>query len=309
MRAALIGEVGGRPELVDDHDEPQADVVVEVTAAPLNPVDLSIASGRFYAGPPNTPYVPGVEGVGRTADGKRVWFETGAGYIGDGSMAERAVVDLSRAIELPDGVDGALAGCLGVAGLAAWVPLADRAQVQHGETVLILGATGVVGQIGVQAAKLLGAGKVIAAGRDRARLEATRELGADTVVELPATADALRDAAGGLIDVVLDPLWGEHAATATEAMNMNGRLVLLGQSAGQEATLDAGVVRGKALRILGHANAITPPAVKHAAFSVMCEHAAAGRLKVEHEELPLDRIAEAWERQASSPHVKLILVP
>ena len=126
----LIRQPGAGPELVGDHAEPQGDIVVDVTAAPLNPVDLSIASGRFYAGPPNTPYVPGVEGVGRAEDGKRYWFETGAGYIGDGSMAERAKIAAERAVELPDGVEDAVAGCLGVAGLAAWVPLANRALVQ-----------------------------------------------------------------------------------------------------------------------------------------------------------------------------------
>jgi NADPH:quinone reductase len=84
---------------------------------------------------------------------------------------------------------------------------------------------------------------------------------------------------------------------------------VLGQSASQQSTLDAGVVRGKGLRILGHSNATTPPDVRRDAFGAMCEHAAAGRLKVEYEELPLDGVADAWERQASSPHVKLILVP
>jgi NADPH2:quinone reductase len=298
--------VGAKPEFVTDQDEPPGEIVVEVTAAPLNPVDLSIAAGGFYAGPPNTPYVPGVEGVGRTEDGKRLWFETGAGYVGDGSMAERAAVEPSRAVELPDGVEDAVAGCLGVAGIAAWVPLEHRARVVAGETVLVLGATGVVGQIGVQAARLLGAARVVAAGRDRERLS---RIDADHHVQLPATADELREAAEGPIDVVLDPLWGEHTAPATEAMNVNGRLVVLGQSAGQDATLDSGVVRSKALRVLGHANAMTPPDVKHAAFRAMCDHAAAGRLTVEYEELPLDDVAEAWERQASSPHVKLILVP
>jgi NADPH2:quinone reductase len=306
MRAALIREAGSPPELVDDHVEPEGELVAAITAAPLNPVDLSIASGRFYAGPPNTPYVPGVEGVGRLEDGKRVWFETGAGYVGDGSMAERATVAAERMVELPDGVSDAVAGCLGVAGIAAWVPLEHRARVQRGETVLVLGATGVVGQIAVQAAKLLGAGKVIAAGRNADKLA---NLDVDERVLLPTTADELRTAADGLIDVVIDPLWGEHAPTATEAMNVNGRLVMLGQSAGQQATLDAGVVRGRALKILGHANAATPPEVKHAAFTAMCDHAAAGELTVEYEELPLDQVADAWERQASSPHVKLILVP
>lgn len=306
MRAALIPEVGAPPELVE-RDEPEGELVVDVTAAPLNPVDLSIAAGTFYAGPPFVvPYVPGVEGVGRTPDGARVWFETGAGFVGDGSMAERAAVDSSRMVTLPDGVDDALAGCLGVAGLAAWVPLAHRACVEQGETVLVLGATGAVGQIAVQAARLLGAGRVVAAGRDAEKLAT---LDADAVVQLPATADTLREAADGGIDVVLDPLWGEHAATATEAMGLNGRLVMVGQSAGQKATFDAGVVRGGALQILGHANGVTPPDVKEAALKTMCEHAAVGRLTVEYEEIPLERVAEAWERQASSPHVKLILVP
>ncbi len=306
MRAALIPEVGSAPELVADHPEPEGEVVVDVTAAPINPVDLSIAAGRLYAGPPNPPYVPGVEGVGRTGDGARLWFETGAGYIGDGSMAERAAIRLAMAAEIPDGVEDALAACLGVAGIAAWVPLANRACLEEGETVLILGATGVVGQIGVQAAKLLGAGRVIAAGRDPEKLAA---VDADAHVRLPATAEELRDAADGGIDVVLDPLWGEHTATATEAMKANGRLVVLGQAAGQQTTLDSGVVRGKALQVLGHANGITPPEVKHAAYRAMCDHAAAGRLTVEYEEVPLDDVAEAWERQAASPHVKLILVP
>jgi NADPH2:quinone reductase len=306
MRAAVIRDVGAAPQLDAGYAEPEGELVVDVTAAPLNPVDVSIASGRFYAGPPNTPYVPGVEGVGRTAEGARVWFETGAGYVGDGSMAERASVHPDRAVELPDGVSDVVAGCLGVAGIAAWVPLVHRACVEEGETVLILGATGVVGQIGVQAAKLLGAGRVIAAGRNAEKLA---RLDADATVQLPATPEELREAAGGLIDVVLDPLWGEHAATATEAMNVNGRLVILGQSAGQQATFDAGVVRGKALQILGHANAMTPPEVKYTAFRTMCDHAAKGELKVEHEEVPLDDVADAWERQASSPHVKLVLVP
>jgi NADPH2:quinone reductase len=306
MRAAVIPEVGAGPKLVHDHAEPEGELVVDVTAAPLNPVDLSMAAGRFYAGPPNAPYVPGIEGVGRIEGGGRVWFETGAGYIGDGSMAERAAVAPERMVEVPDGVGDALAGCLGVAGIAAWVPLANRACVDVGETVLILGATGVVGQIAVQGAKLLGAGKVIAAGRNAEKLAA---LDVDARVQLPASADDLREAADGLIDVVIDPLWGEYAPVATEAMNVNGRLVMLGQSGGQQATLDAGVVRGKALKILGHANAATPPEMKHAAFRAMCDHAAAGELAVEYEQIPLDEIADAWERQASSPNVKLILVP
>lgn len=309
MRAALIPEPGSGPVLVEDRAEPDGDLVVEVTAAPLNPVDLSIAAGRFYAGAPQTPYVPGAEGVGRAPDGPRLWFETGAGYGRDGAMAERTAVDPARAVELPEGLDDALAGALGVAGLAAWVPLAERARVREGETVLVLGATGVVGQIGVQAARLLGAGRVVAAGRDPRRLERARELGADAAVRLPASADDLREAAGGEIDVVLDPLWGEPARAATEAMAAGGRHVVLGQSAGPDAVLDSATVRGRGLAILGHANALVPQETKHAAYRAMCEHAVAGRLAVDHETIALGDVATAWERQAGSPHVKLVLVP
>ena len=224
-------------------------------------------------------------------------------------MAERAATTADRPIELPDGIEDGLAGCFGTAGLAAWLPLTYRAGLQEGETVLVLGATGVVGQIAVQAAKLLGASRVVAAGRDEARLERARELGADATVVLPADAQALQEAAGGLIDVVIDPVWSEPATAATEAMNFNGRLVNLGQSAGQKATFDAGVVRGRGLKILGHSNASVPPDAKREAFQAMCGHAAEGRLTADFETLPLDQVAEAWERQASSPHVKLVLVP
>ena len=306
MRAALIAAVGDPPRLVTDHPEPEGQLVVDVTAAPINPVDLSIAGGRFYAGPPNPPYIPGTEGIGRTSDGKRLWFETAAGFLGDGSMAERASIPEDRAIEITEDIPDALAACFGVAGIAAWIPLQHRARLQEGETALILGATGIVGQIAVQAAKLLGAKRVVAAGRDEGKLA---ELPADATVALPTEPGALQEAAEGLIDVVIDPLWGEHARVATEAMNVNGRLVMLGQSAGQEATFDAGVVRGKALQILGHSNATSAPEWKRDALHAMCGHAAAGRLKVEYEEIPLDQVAAAWERQAASPHVKLVLVP
>jgi NADPH2:quinone reductase len=320
MRAALVEQIGHtpRPAEVDEPRREQGQALIEVVAAPINPVDLSIAAGRFYGGTPEVPYVPGREGVGRVLEadsadtGARVRFDAAAG-LGGGAFAERALAIESELLPVPDRIEDPIAACLGIAGLTAWLALEWRAQVDGGESVLVLGATGAVGQIAVQAAGLLGAGRVVAAARDAGALERVRELGADETVELDAGGDvasALREAAGGEgPNVVVDPLWGEPAALATEAAAPRARIVHLGQTASPEATLRSGAVRGKSLSILGFVLAMAPRDRRAGAYQRMCEEAASGRLRVEHETLPLDRVGEAWERQASFPHGKLVLVP
>ena len=323
MRAAWIEEVGGTPSVRDvgDPRREEGQALVAVTAAPLNPIDLATASGRFYAGPPDVPYVPGKEGVGRVLEadalspGTRVWFMAPGGHGGNGALAERATPSEASAVEVPEGVEDALAASLGIAGLAAWLALEHRARVRAGETVLVLGASGAVGQIAVQAARVLGARRVVAAARSRDGLDRARELGADATVELTDAADAeelgerLRDAAGGDIHVTVDPLWGDPVAGAAHAAAPGGRIVNLGESADPEATLTSALVRGKSLTILGHANQRVPREVIADAYRRLLEHAAAGRVTVDYELLPLERVAEAWERQAASPGRKLVLEP
>lgn len=299
----------------------EGQALVEVTAAPLNPIDLSIAAGRFYGGVPEVPYVPGKEGVGRVAEGEslepgaRVYFPMPGGLGGGGALADRVAVDESSLALVGDGVDDPLAACLGIAGLAAWLPLEWRAGLRSGESVLVLGATGAVGQIAVQVAKLLGAGRVVAAARDADGLARARELGADATVDLTAhdgaqaLGDAFREAAGGDVDVTVDPLWGEPAVAAAHAAARSGRLVQIGQSSSPDATLPSAAVRGKLLSILGHNNLATPQEVRTDAYERLIEHAAGGRLTVDHDVLPLERIAETWERQAAFPRRKLVLRP
>ena len=150
-------------------------------AAGLNPVDVAICAGRFYAGKPPLPSVAGREGVGML-DGKRVYFD--APIAPFGSMAERALVDPGSTYPVPDGLDEGVAVALGISGLAAWLALTWRADLQPGEHVLVLGASGVLGQIAVQAAKLLGAARVVAAARSAEGLERCLALGADAAVRL-----------------------------------------------------------------------------------------------------------------------------
>jgi len=214
MRAAQIHVVGELPA-VGDTEEPSGDDVVEVIAAPVNPIDLAVSRGILATGHPPLPYVPGCEGVGRTADGKVVWvFGGGLGRTANGAMAERVAIGDSMAISVPDGADPAVAAGLGIAGLAGWLPLAWRAPLQGGENVLVLGATGAVGLVAVQTAKLLGAARVVAAGRSAEGLERAASLGADATVRLDADdlVAAFKDAFGGEgPSYVFDPVWGHRS--------------------------------------------------------------------------------------------------
>ena len=298
MRAAQIAELGAIPTVVETEDRGP----VEVLAVSLNPLDLAVAAGRFYGGHPDPPYVPGAEAVGRV-DGRRLYmFGEGYGVKRDGFLAERTDFPEATGVPVPDGVEDGIAAATGVAGIAAWVPVAWLAEVRPGDRVLVLGATGTVGSIALQAARLLGAERVVAAGRDAEKLERARALGADATVQLegPDLAERMRAACGGDgPTVVLDPLWGEPARAATDAAAPGARIVNLGQSAGPEATLTSAAVRGKQLVILGHANVAMTADERARAYGEVVEHVAAGRIRIEVEAFSLDDVAAAWSAQAA----------
>lgn len=309
MRAAVLHEYG--VPRADDFEEPSAgpeQAVVEVLAAGLNPVDVAICSGRFYAGKPPLPSVAGREGVGML-DGARVYFD--APVVPFGSMAERALVDPRSTYPVPDEVSDGVAVALGISGLAAWLGLTWRAQLQQGEHVLVLAASGVLGQIAVQAAKLLGAGRVVAAARSREGLARCMELGADASVRLdePDLPAAMAQAGGGRIDVVLDPLWGEPLVAALGAASFGARVVQIGAGAGAEATIPSAAIRGKMLVLMGHTNFAAPPEVKREAYASMAAAAARGEIRVDVDPLGLEQVQEAWSRLAAGSHRKIVLVP
>jgi NADPH:quinone reductase-like Zn-dependent oxidoreductase len=236
VRAAVLHEHGAAPRF-GEFEDPSAGpgrVVVEVAAAALHHVDLLKASGTFYMGPPPLPSVVGTDGVGRPADGRRVYFDLSVPPYG--SMAERTLVPEDVPIDVPDGIDDASAAACGNTGLGAWLALDWRSGLQPGETVLVLGATGAVGSVAVQAAKLLGAGRVVAASRGGRLVR-----GADAAVDLDADGDlaeAIREAAGGDVDVTIDPLWGEPAVAAMRAAARHARHVQVGHVAGLEIGLE-----------------------------------------------------------------------
>ncbi len=321
MRAAIVSTYGAPPD-VGERELPSAgegQAVVELLAAALNPADLAIASGKFPAGSPPLPYVPGIEGVGRVVEsarfaaGTRVWASgRGLGVAFDGAFAERFLAVDDVLVEVPEAASDLVAAALGQVGLAAWMSLSWLAPVRSGEVVLVLGATGSVGSVGVQAAKLLGAGRVVAVGRDPGRLEAVRALGADATVALEGDGfpERLAEAVEGAPPtLVLDLLWGPPLEAAAAVVGPGARIAHLGQSAAPTATIPSGFVRGKQLQLLGYSNFAVPLDALANGYAELIGHAVAGRLRLDAEAVPLDRVGEAWARQARGHDVKLVLVP
>jgi NADPH:quinone reductase len=306
----VIRELGSPPELAD-RPEPSGDAVYEVSAVSLNPIDINVGAGRYFAGHPDLPYVPGCEGVGRAADGSRVYlFSDGLGLSRDGLLAEQASAPTDLGIPLPDGVSDEIAAACGIAGMAGWMPFAWRAALGKAERVLVLGATGTVGLVAVQAAKLLGAEHVVAAGRNAKRLKRAAELGADSAVSLGEDdlVGAFKEASGGEGPTyVVDMLWGQPAVAATQAAAAGWRLVQIGQSAGAEAPLASAAIRGKMGEVYGYTDYAVPKDVFHEHYLRLVGHAAAGEIVFDIESYPLDRVAEAWERQAEGANGKIVV--
>jgi NADPH:quinone reductase-like Zn-dependent oxidoreductase len=308
MIPAAVLRICGRPPALEKRPAPApgaGEVPITVAAAPITPLDLLCATGASYFGLPATPYVPGVQGVGHRDDGTPVWFATSAGMRpGDGSMAAAVSVPYVDVVPLPRGVPLPLIAALGLSAVAAHSALTRTGGLTPGETVVVLGAGGVVGQAAIQLALLSGAGRVIAVSRSVAALERAIRFGAEEAIQLlpdddPGTlADRLR-VASGPADLVLDPVFGVPAAAALRVLRPGGRLVNLGGSAAPTAPIDSATLRSGSLRLLGYTNNALSVAQRAESLAEVAAYAAAGRLTVAHELVPFADVAEAWERQAA----------
>src|SRR6204780_519442 len=241
MPAAVIRRPGGTPA-VDQFADPepgQGWSVGTVVAAALNPLDVLIVNNQLPFRRLQLPCIAGYEAVVQLGDGTRCYL---AGPpVPYGALAELVPVPDSAGFPVPAGVDPGLAAALGVAGIVGWVSLDSRGHLQTGETVLVLGAGGSAGQLAVQSARILGAGRVVGAAR-RQGLEQAADHGADAVVDLAddqAIDAGLAAAAPGGYDVIVDFLWGGLAPHAMNRANVGARYIQVGSAAGPTATITA----------------------------------------------------------------------
>lgn len=264
MNAALV-ESFDKPPRYGVFREPIAgdgEKVVTVSAVGLHPIVKSLARGEHYGSTGKLPFIPGLDGVGRLADGTKVYF--GAPRSPFGSFAELTLTMQPMYMPIPKELDDVTVAAMMNPGMSSWAALTARIQLVHGEGVLILGATGVAGLLAVQIAKRLGASRVVAAGRNLDALEKAKRLGADVIIPLEQDREKLIAAfrsefAENKISVVLDYLWGTPAELLLEAIVQKGlqhaagriRYLQIGSMAGPTISLPAATLRSSGLEMYG----------------------------------------------------------
>ncbi|WP_437810132.1 quinone oxidoreductase family protein [Sorangium sp. So ce1078] len=313
MKAAVVNSFGVPPSF-QDFREPEAgdgEAVVTVHAAALSPIVKGLASGRHYASGASAGFVPGVDGVGIDGTGRRVYFLFPKAPFG--SMAEKSLVASHMMVPVPENLSSERAAAVATAGLASWIAFSRRAKLQMGETVLVIGATGSAGSMALQTARVLGASKVIAVGRDEAKL---RRLAADVKIALNDYADnALRAQFDQGVDVVLDFVWGEPAARVLRAATKDRgsrageprlRYVQLGTVAGDEISLRGDMLRSTGLELIG--SGVGSVAIKEllAGAGELLAAAPAAGFNASFTSLPLRAVVDAWN---GDPGVRYVLMP
>ncbi|HEY1995321.1 MAG TPA: zinc-binding alcohol dehydrogenase family protein [Edaphobacter sp.] len=263
MNAAVVSTFD-RPPRYTTFADPiagEGEKLVSVSAAGLHPIVKALAKGAHYGSSGELPFIAGVDGVGRLEDSTRVFF--GVARSPFGTFAERAIAAIWMCFPLPEAVDDLTAAGIANPAMSSWAALTARAKFVAGESVLILGATGVAGQLAVQVAKRLGARRVVAAGRNPNALEKLKTLGADSVISLnqdqASLVSAFRTEIAEGVDVVLDYLWGQPAELMLQAISQKGlrkagtriRFIQIGESAGRTISLPAATLRSSGLELLG----------------------------------------------------------
>ena len=319
MKAAVLHQVGGVPRYEEFPDPvPGPDeVLIEVKAVAVENVDRMITAGEHYTAAAFTaslPAIPGFDGVGSLPDGTLVGFgNTKPPY---GALAERAVVGQGSLAPIPDGLDPAVAVTLATA--ITGLTIRTAAGFVAGETVLIQGATGVAGRLAVKVARLLGAGRIVATGRDDRALAEVATMGADVVINTAVPDEQLQETfattRGDGYDVVLDFLWGRPTELLLRALTPDSfglpkptRLVQVGESAGGSIALAAESLRTSGVEIYGAAKGFDPVTIGEA-YGQVVEWARAGELTFDLERVPLRDIESAWQRTDLRGR-RLVIVP
>jgi len=308
MKAAIIRSYKEGVEY-GDFEQPVAktgEVIVKVKAAALSRLVRAQASGKHYSSEDRFPFVPGVDGVGTLADGRRVYFAFPSAPFG--SMAEFTAVRDSVWVALPDDLDDVTAAAAANPGMSSYAALMERAKFVRGESVLVNGATGVSGRLAIQIAKHFGARRVIATGRNQASVAGLVALGADALIPLDQPAESLtrafrKEIQEGGIDVILDYLWGPSAENLIAAAAGHGspdgepriRFVQIGSLAGGTITLPGGALRSSGLELMGSGLGSVSNARLVVSIGEVLQAFIPGGFKVSADPVPLSQVAAVWE--------------
>jgi NADPH2:quinone reductase len=327
MRAGIIDKPGDIPRF-GEFPDPQAKegcILIDVSLTGLGGWDIL---GAYRLGV-QYPCVVRGEGIGYAEDGRRVYFGERS-ELPFGSWAERTIVPAAEVWDVPEGVDDKLALNMGIAATGVFVPL-RKAAIQPDESVLILGATGVLGQIALQLARIMGAGRIVGAGRDVSALQRLMDRGlADAVVQLKGDVDgdanALRAAAAAHgtplksfrdddaaalmdqapregFDMVLDLVCGNPMLSAIKATRWGGRVNTIGRGAGHIVELNMRDLLFRQIGMVGTGQRL--PADRKAIWLELIALGLEHNITIDELDVPFEEITEAWKAQAAAPHAKI----
>lgn len=314
MKAAVMFPGKDRPQYTDFPEpvvQQENALLASMKAAAVKHLDKSKASGKHYSTKDliSQAAIIGGDGVGLLQDGKRVYA------IGNGMLAEKAIVEKDRLVLLPEGIDDVTAAALPNAVIGSAMALRFRAGMKPGETVLINGATGFTGRMAVQVARHYGAKKIIVTGRNEQSLQALLPLGAEETVSVQQEDAAFVAQIKSIhahtpIDVIIDYLWGHTAELILAALKGSGsfthktRFVSIGAVAGDIIQLSAENLRSVDLQLSGSGLGSWTKNEVQQLFTVilpeMFQLAAGGQLKVDTISVPLQEIEQLWNREAPS---------
>jgi NADPH:quinone reductase-like Zn-dependent oxidoreductase len=315
MKAAVVSSFGTAPrceEFPAPFPAGDDDMVIDVIAAGLHPRVRSQADGSHYTSTGELPLVPGIDGVGRGADGLLRYFILPGARVG--AMAEQTVIDIRRSIVLPADSDPVAVAAAMNPAMSSWVALRQRVQFQAGQNVLVLGATGNAGQLAVQIAKLFGANQIIAAGRDAGRLARLPAIGATSTVLLEGDSGPLGQTASE-VDVVLDYLWGEPAsgamiAVVTDRADRGQPLtwIEIGSVAGPTAAIPSAALRAARLQIVGSGQGSVSSREILAELPALAEQITSGAFDIDARPVPLRDVEQAWADAARTTQ-RIVMTP
>ena len=320
MRAALV-QVLGHPPKLGSFPIPTADsshVLVRVKASAVTNVVRGVASGSHYSAAPQLPFVVGLDGVGHLLDdpSSRVYFSFPTPPLG--ALADVVAVARTHIIPVPASLSDVEAAALANPALSCWVALTRRTQLKLGETILINGATGAAGRMAVQVAKHLGAGRIVATGRNAQRLEEAKAMGATDVIVLDGSKEEMvgrfKAVVRGGLDVILDYLWGASAEQLMAALVNAGsrteparriRWVNVGSASGQFVNLATAPFRSSNLEFSGSGLGSEPDGVLMEAIGEAMAVAKEAGFRVDTWTAPIEDVEQAW--QAEERHKRLVI--
>lgn len=313
MHAAVVHALGDTPKYdLFPPPEPTDDTsVVTVGAAALKPSDRLAAAGVHYA-PASVPFVAGLDGVGRLADGTRIGFMLPTQP--HGGFAERTLVRTGQWLPVPEGVDDVTAAAFLNPGMAAWKTVVWEGEAGPGSRVLVLGATSTAGRIAAQLAVRLGS-TVVVTGRDQDALDGLVAKGAHASVRLDRPRDLLVAdlAAHGPYDLVADFLWGAPAEAAIAAVARSSRsrerirYICVGMAAGESAGIPAIVLRQAPIHLVGSGAGRPLPLDRAAeAFADLLDDARRSRVTLDLDLVPLAEVERVWNSAPDGRRVVLV---